>query len=193
MSPNVRLFESCSYMQVWMEYPPHSCELEPQFLRHLSHSFSTSRSLHVWYQVSGKPPSSCQYPRRNNWRIQLILDQSLSHPYCHRYLSDSQSDHSSTLQSSNPTTSCFFADQFSFRPTGSTVAAVVALHTIYLITKVFPVSAINQQFGLMHGGDMHYKTGIFVHSKQSLAKCTRSSTDADIPSRRLSRFEFQVK
>jgi len=51
--------------------------------------------------VSGRPPSSRQYPRWSNRRIQLILEQSLSHPYCHGHLSDYSQIihfHSSTIQ-----------------------------------------------------------------------------------------------
>ena len=81
--------------------------LETRFLRHLSHGCLINPSLQVWYQVSGKPPSSRQYPWWSNRRIQLNLNQSLLHQYCHGHLSDSQSDHLLTLQSSNPTTSCF--------------------------------------------------------------------------------------
>ena len=126
-----------------MEYQPDSWDWEPRFLWQLLHSFSTSRSLHVWHQVSGgKPLPSCQYPRWSNQRIQLILDQSLSHLCCH----GTWAIHSQIIHlPCNPPTQpqAVFADQFAFRQTGSTAAAIVALlHTVCTMLSVNPCARV---------------------------------------------------
>ena len=115
---------------VWM-----GCRTGTYVLRHPSYpplwlTFSTCHSVFRMFHLSGGSVSSHLFLRFLHHHLAPISDLSQSHPYCPRILEKVVVRSFLYPVLIHKDTQHLFMDQFAFRPTGSTTAAIICIASL---------------------------------------------------------------